>query len=79
MNDDQKRPIVRDTTGLSPGYRFRWWSKYVGYTFFGPADVQPHLNPIEKLKHERAVRVLRAHESEGTPAPQDVIDAAREL
>jgi len=79
MYSDEKRPIVRDTTGLSRSYRFRWWAKYVGYTFFGPADVQPHLNPLEKLKHERAVRVLRAHEAAGTRAPQDVVEAAREL
>lgn len=79
MNGDERRPIVRDTTGLSLPYRFRWWSRFVGYSIFGPADVQPHLNPLEKLKRERALRVLRAHEAAGTQPPQDVVDTAREL
>lgn len=79
MNGDEKRPIVQDTTGLSLFYRFRWWSRFVGYSIFGPADVQPHLNPLEKLKRERALRVLNAHEAAGTPAPQVVVDAARDL
>ncbi|WP_309081745.1 hypothetical protein [Zhihengliuella sp.] len=76
---DKPRPIVRDTTGLSLNYRFWWRLQYLGFAIFGPADQQPHRSPREHLKQERALRVLRAHETRGTQAPQEVVEAAREL
>ncbi|RZU63085.1 hypothetical protein [Zhihengliuella halotolerans] len=76
---DKPLPIVKDTTGLSRGYRFQWRLQYLGFSIFGPADQLPFRSPFEKLKRERALRVLRAHETNGTEAPQDVVDASREL
>ncbi|HXD27867.1 MAG TPA: hypothetical protein VN621_03810 [Arthrobacter sp.] len=65
-------PIVKDTTGLSFGYRVRWWLQFLGFFVMGPADQLPHNDPKERLKRERAIRVLRAHEARGTEAPQEV-------
>lgn len=69
-------PIIKDTTGLSVAYRVRWWLQFLGFFVMGPADQLPHLDPKERLKRERAVRVLRAHQARGTEVPDDVRLAA---
>lgn len=71
---DQKRlPIVKDATGLGLGYKIGWWLQFMAYFFLGPADQQSHLDPRERLKRERARRVLRAHRQRGTEAPHEVL------
>lgn len=65
-------PIVKDKTGLSVGYRLTWWLQFLGFFVMGPADQMPHMDPKERLKRERAVRVMRAHEARGTEVPQEV-------
>ncbi|MGO2004013.1 hypothetical protein ACTXOR_00745 [Arthrobacter rhombi] len=71
--DHKRLPIVKDTTGLGMGYKIGWWLQFFGYFFFGPADQLPHLDPRERLKRERARRVLRAHRKHGTEAPHEVM------
>lgn len=73
---DKRLPIIEDITGLSRGYRFRWRLQFLGFSIFGPADQLPSRDPRERLKVERARRVLRAHESAGTQAPDDVVRVA---
>lgn len=71
-------PIVTDTTGLSRSYRFFWRLKFAALMIFGPAERSIHTSPRERHKWERAIRVLRAHESAGTePDAQTVETAAR--
>lgn len=74
--DDKRLPIVKDTTGLGIGYKIRWWLQFFGFFFFGPAEQLPHLDPRERLKRQRARRVLNAHRQQGTEAPQEVLLAA---
>lgn len=73
---DKKLPIVEDITGLSRTYRVLWRLQFLGFTVFGPADQLPHRDPRERLKRDRARRVLRAHEAAGTQAPDEVIAVA---
>lgn len=73
---DKRLPIVEDLTGLSRGYRFRWRLQFLGFSIFGPADQLPSRDPRERLKVDRARRVLRAHEAQGTTAPEDVVRIA---
>ncbi|MFF5792680.1 MULTISPECIES: hypothetical protein [unclassified Paeniglutamicibacter] len=74
---DKRLPIVEDITGLSRGYRLRWRLQFLGFSIFGPADQLPSRDPRERLKIDRARKVLRAHEAQGTPAPEEVIETAR--
>ncbi|KAA0979394.1 hypothetical protein ACIGB6_12605 [Paeniglutamicibacter gangotriensis] len=74
---DKRLPIVKDTTGLSLFYRALWRLQFVGFFFFGPAELPPHRDPKEALKRGRAQRVLRAHEAAGTQAPDEVIETAK--
>ncbi|GAA5228843.1 hypothetical protein [Paeniglutamicibacter antarcticus] len=74
---DQRLPIVEDTTGLSLMYRALWRLQFVGFFFFGPAEQAPHRDPRERLKRDRARRVLSAHEAAGTQAPDEVISTAK--
>ena len=73
---DKRLPIVEDIMGLSRSYRVLWRLQFLGFTIFGPADQLPHRDPRERLKRDRARRVLRAHEAAGTQAPEEVIAAA---
>lgn len=73
---DKRLPIVKDTTGLSLVYRALWRLQFVGFFFFGPAELPPHRDPKEKLKRERARKVLAAHEAAGTQAPDEVLATA---
>ena len=74
---DKRLPIIEDITGLSRGYRLRWRLQFLGFSIFGPADQLPSRDPRERLKIERARRVLRAHEAQGTTAPAEVVATAR--
>lgn len=76
MNPDTPLPIVADTTGLTRGYRFRWGLQYLGFSIFGPADQRVENSPKERLKWERARRVLRAYEESGRQAPVEVVETA---
>lgn len=73
---DKRLPIIEDITGLSRGYRFRWRLQFMGFSIFGPADQLPSRDPRERLKVDRARRVLRAYEALGTQAPDEVIQVA---
>lgn len=66
--DESSLPIIEDVTGLSRGYRFLWRLKFFGLTVFGPAERSVHSSPRERIKWERAVKVMRAHEAAGTVA-----------
>ncbi|MFL4472964.1 hypothetical protein ACIPVK_03075 [Paeniglutamicibacter sp. MACA_103] len=74
---DKRLPIVEDTTGLSRTYRALWRLQFLGYSVFGPADQLPHRDPRERLKRDRARKVLNAHEAAGTQAPDEVIATAQ--
>ncbi|GAB3621206.1 hypothetical protein [Glutamicibacter sp. PS] len=76
---DAPLPIVRDTTGLSRGYRVLWRLKYLGLSIFGPAERTIETSPRERVKWERAVRVLRAHQAAGTTPDAETIQAAARL
>ncbi|MEE1621291.1 hypothetical protein [Zafaria sp. J156] len=76
-NPDTPLPIVTDTTGLTRGYRVRWRLQYLGFSIFGPADQRIENSPKERLKLERARKVLRAYEELGQPAPDEVVETAR--
>lgn len=66
-------PIIKDLTGLSRGYRFRWRLQYFGFFIYGPADQMPHLDPKERLKRARALKVYEAHGDAGTIVPEEVL------
>lgn len=74
--NDKRLPIVKDITGLSPGYRLWWRLQFLGLSIFGPAEQIPSRDPRERLKINRARKVLRAHEAQGTPASAEVIETA---
>lgn len=79
MNSESPLPIVADTTGLTRGYRFIWNLKYLGFSIFGPADQPVHRSPKERLKWQRARKVLQAHQALGTEAPVEVVDTANRM
>lgn len=77
--DESSLPVITDTTGLSLGYRFLWRLKYAGLTIFGPAERSVHSSPRERVKWERAVTVLRAHEARGTQADAQTVQTAARM
>ncbi|MCW4467147.1 hypothetical protein OK351_16820 [Glutamicibacter sp. MNS18] len=72
-------PIIADTTGLSRGYRFLWRMKFTALMIFGPAERTIHSSPRERLKWERAMKVLRAHEASGTRADEQTVQTAARM
>lgn len=77
--NDRPLPIVRDTTGLSPWYRFRWRMRYLGLFAFGPADRAGEASPRERMKWERAVKVADAHYTQGTLPDEETILTVRRM
>lgn len=65
---------MKDTTGLSLGYRLLWRLEYAGVTVFGPPTGTSHTCPKRRLRRERATRVDEAHKARGTETPQEVLD-----
>lgn len=79
MMDDSPLPIVHDTTGLSAGYRIRWWIRYCALMVFGPADRVLEASPRERMKWERAVKVLNAHYARGTLPDGETVETVRRM
>ncbi|WP_404288194.1 hypothetical protein [Glutamicibacter arilaitensis] len=77
--DESPLPIISDTTGLSLGYRARWRLKYLGLSIFGPAERSIMSSPRERIKWDRAMMVLRAHEASGTQADELTIYTASRM
>jgi len=77
--NEKPLPIIQDITGLSRGYRFLWRLKYAALTIFGPAERSVHSSPRERIKWERAVKVLRAHEAAGTRADAETVETAQRM
>lgn len=57
---------MADNTGLSLGYRIMWRIRYIGATFFGPAQLGEASDPKEVLRKQRAAKVAAAHRAAGT-------------
>lgn len=77
--DDRPLPIVHDTTGLSVGYRLWWWARYCALAIFGPADRPLESSPRERMKWERAVKVLDAHYARGTLPDAETFETAHRM
>ncbi|PJJ45439.1 hypothetical protein ATK23_2711 [Glutamicibacter mysorens] len=76
--DESPLPIISDTTGLSVGYRILWRLKYLGLSIFGPAERRVLASPRERIKWDRAMKVMRAHEAAGTlPDEQTLYTVSR--
>lgn len=76
--DESPLPIISDTTGLSARYRTFWRLKYLGLSIFGPAERRVLASPRERIKWDRAVKVMRAHEAAGTqPDDQTLYTVSR--
>ena len=76
--NEKVHPVVRDTTGLSLGYRLLWRVRYAANDVYGPASRQAGLNPREALRVERAERVAMAYRDRGEEPPDEVRRAAGE-
>ncbi len=76
--NEKVHPVVRDTTGLSLGYRLLWRVRYAANDVYGPASRQAGLNPREALRVERAERVAMAYRDRGEEPPPEVRRAAGE-
>lgn len=57
---------VRRSAGLSVGYRIGWRLRYIGSSVFGPAQLGDAVDPLERLRRERAAK-LAAAQSRTTP------------
>lgn len=77
--DDRPLPIVHDTTGLSLGYRLRWWIRYCALYVFGPAEHSVGSSPRERMKWERARKVRDAHYARGTLPDGETIETVARL
>lgn len=77
--DESPLPIISDTTGLSLSYRALWRLKYLGLSIFGPAERSVSASPRERIKWDRAMMVLRAHEAAGTQADERTIYTASRM
>ncbi|MEX1909660.1 hypothetical protein L6241_15340 [Janibacter sp. Y6] len=64
--------IPKDRTGLSLGYRLLWRSRYVLYTFFGPATQSGMRDPHYRMRAERLERVNAARAVQGLEPLEDV-------
>lgn len=71
--DESPLPIIRDITGLSLRYRALWRLKFLGLSIFGPAERSVATSPRERIKWDRAMMVLRAHQTAGTQPDEQTI------
>ena len=69
MSDERvrraKTQIPKETTGLSPLYRFAWRMEYLGVSVFGPAQQSLDKDPTERLRRQRAAKVAAARSRAG--------------
>lgn len=69
--------VTSDSTGLSFGFRFRWRLAYMVTFVTGSASRQGTLDPSAQLRQERAQRLLKGYEAQGTEPPAALTRIAR--
>lgn len=69
--------VTSDSTGLGLGYRLRWRLAYMVTFVTGSASRQGSLDPSAQLRRERAQRLLKGYEAQGTEPPAALPRIAR--
>lgn len=69
--------VTTDTTGLSLGFRLRWRLAYMATYVTGSASRQGTLDPSAQLRQDRAQRLLKGYQAEGTEPPAELTRFAR--
>lgn len=77
MAENKLIPLLQDRTGLTTWYRLKWRSQYMIFTIWGSADRQAGIDPRAQLRKERAGRIVRAHEDQGTEASAEIVAMAQ--
>ncbi|MEO9249087.1 hypothetical protein ABDK96_15490 [Citricoccus nitrophenolicus] len=69
--------VTSDSTGLGFGFRLRWRLAYMATYVTGSASRQGTLDPSAQLRRDRAQRLLKGYQAEGTEPPAELTRIAQ--